>query len=420
MGQDWEVALKQAHGNWVTGDRFWDREVELQRFIERIDEGANLLLVAQRRIGKTSLMREAVCRISQRYVCLFVDLQKAMTAPDAVVELSIATQPYEPLWKKSVDLFSNILGSAKAAVDSVNIGLAGIKLRASLSGEDWLEKGDQLFKILSDSSQPVVILFDEIPILVNRMLKDNGGSVTDEGRRQVDRFMSWLRDNSIRHKGKVHIVLSGSIGLEPVLNQANLSATLNTFSPFELKPWDEDTAVGCLCALAEEYGVQFGEGAALEMVHRLGCCIPHHVQMFFTYVYDRCRLRGRMDFYKDEVDEVYRCDMLSVRGHAELTHYEERLQLMLGTNPLPLALEMLTESAVSGTLSREAIVALGRIYNFPGRTTDQVQREILLVLEHDGYLQRTDQGYTFVSRLVRDWWKRRYEGFFTPVLERGS
>ena len=46
-------------GNYVEGDRFWGREMELDHLLELIDEGANVSIIAQRRIGKTSLMHEA-------------------------------------------------------------------------------------------------------------------------------------------------------------------------------------------------------------------------------------------------------------------------------------------------------------------------------------------------------------------------
>jgi len=62
--------------------------------------------------------------------------------------------------------------------------------------------------------------------------------------------------------------------------------------------------------------------------------------------------------------------MLSVRGHAELSHYVE------------------------------------------------AERQILQVLEHDGYLEQGKDRFIFVSKLVRDWWKKRYDAFYTPVNER--
>ena len=272
--------------------------------------------------------------------------------------------------------------------------------------------------ILAGSEKPVLLLLDKVPIMVNRLLKGEEYRISAERRATTDQFMSWLRDNSIRHRGKARIVLAGSIGFEPILRQANLSATLNTFVPFELKPWDEKTAVGCLEALAAEYAVKLDEGAPLHMIRRLGCSIPHHVQMFFSHAYEACKRRKCMDFSSSDVDRIYEEEMLSIRGHAELTHYEERLETVLGQDLFSLALDLLTEAAVQSCLTAEACRALEKQYSFEGRTVAEAGKEILLVLEHDGYLKPGPDGYVFVSSLVRDWWKARHSFGFIPVLQR--
>jgi len=410
--------LMQSQGNWVIGDRFWNREKELELFTKRVDEGAHLLLVAQRRMGKTSLMQEAARRLKDKYICLFVDLQKSFNAAESIVELSLATQPHKSLWEKSKGIFSNILGNFANRIDKVEVAEIGVQLRAGITEGDWATKGNQLFSTLASSEKPVLLLMDEVPIMVNRVLKGQDFAITPERRARADEFMSWLRENSIRHKGKVRIVISGSIGFEPILRQAGLSATINTFAPFELPPWDKPTAVGCLEALGNQYKIQLGDGAAEAIAERLGCCIPHHVQMFFAHIHDRCVRRNRMEFAAGEVHEIYNTEMLSVRGHAELTHYEDRLKLVLGEEIFTLAIEMLTEAAVSGNLSAEAYYSLQKDYAFAKRTTKEVQEEIIRVLEHDGYLKQVDGAYVFISRLLKDWWKARHGFGFTPVGQR--
>ena len=57
--------LKQAVGKVVTGEWFWDRETDLELLTNKIDEGANILLVAQRRIGKTSVLAELHERLKE-------------------------------------------------------------------------------------------------------------------------------------------------------------------------------------------------------------------------------------------------------------------------------------------------------------------------------------------------------------------
>jgi len=409
--------LKQSQGNVVTGDRFWDREKEIESFLEKIEEGAHILLVAQRRMGKTSLMAEAAERLREKYICLFVDLQGARSGPDAIKEIAVKVRAYMNPWQRTKDLFGNVL---QDYVEEVNTGDLGVKIRAGLSEANWSSKGDDLFGILARSDKPVVIFMDEVPILVNYLIKTEEGKITSEGKKRADQFMSWLRKNSIEHQGRIRIVISGSIGLEPVLRQAGLSATINNFIPFELKAWQPDTAEKCLVALANEYGVKFDDGVTRKIVEKLGSCIPHHVQMFFGHVYDRCKREGNMVCSLEDVDEVYNSEMLGVRGHAELTHYEERLERVLGMELSPFAFDMLTEAAVTGRLDEQAIKAFQKEYAQPVNNVAEAQREILQVLEHDGYLKRSGDGFVFESKLLRDWWKNRHKVFFTPILKRGA
>ncbi len=417
-----ETRLKQALGKWVTGDEFWNRQHEIASFVEKIDNGDHLLLVAQRRMGKTSLMREVARRMGDRDTCLFVDLQKCATGSEAVVELSLAMHPFKSLWVKTKHVFKNVLERLADGVEEISLGDIGVRMRAGLTSGDWMAKGDELFRILSTSEKPVLLLLDEVPLLVNRILKGEDFTITPQRRTEAERFMSWLRGNSLQHQGRVRIVVSGSVGFEPILHQARLSATINNFFPFELKPWDEATAIACLEALGNEYGIRFADGAARAMVSRLGCCIPHHVQTFFSFVRDRCERRGQRTVCSEEVAEIYDSEMLGIRGHVELAHYEERLRLVLGDLLLPLALEMLTEAAKTEQkcLTPEALTAIQSDYEFPDRTVQEAQKDILHVLEHDGYLKRAAGGYVFVSYLLRDWWEARHGGFHTPIMERGG
>ncbi len=415
-----EKKLKLGHGNWVVGDQFWDREREIERFTELLDEDAHILLVAPRRIGKTSLMREVERRINDRYICLQIDLQKSQSPADALVELSVATLPYKKIWARTLDIFRNVMCLATGTIESLKIDDLTLTLRSGLTSGDWTSKGDRLLGALADSEKPVVIFFDEIAILVNRMLKGNDYRITPVRIGDVDGFMSWLRENSIRHKGKLRIVLTGSIGIEPVLRQAGLSATLNTFSPFDLPPWDSETATGCLGALANQYGIRFQEGATETIVELLGCCIPHHVETFFYAVYTSCKLRGCQEVTKNFVQEVYSTRMLGTSGHAELSHLEERLKMVLGLEAYPLALDLLTEAAVVGGLTADAAVYLGEQYTFPNLTSKDALQQIFGIFEHDGYLQKMGTEFRFVSRLLRDWWKARFEFSYVPVSQRSG
>jgi hypothetical protein len=416
--------LIPAHGNWVAGeDRFWNRQDEIALFIRYLDEGASMYLVAQRRIGKTSLMREASRRIDDRYICLHVDLQSANSPLDFVAALSAATHPHKKLFAKVKEVFSNAAGLAADAIDTLQIHEIQLKIREGLLQGNWESKGSQLLAGLAASEKPVVIFMDEVPVMVNRILKGTDYETpqpTPERVAATDAFMSWLRAQSIQHHGRIRFVVTGSIGFEPILRQAGLSATINNFRAFHLDPWGPETAIGCLRALAEGQGVRFLDGAPERAVERLGSCIPHHVQMYFGHIHEMCTRRKDFTCSADDVDSVYEERMLSVRGHAELSTFEERLTMMVGGATLPFVLDLLTEAAVVGRLTPEAIRVIQGEFGLVGRAAADETRNVIGILEHDGYLALTADGYAFESKLLRDWWKRRFGVGYTPALERGA
>ena len=204
--------------NWVDGDRFFDRETELRLLRERMARGTHTLLTAQRRMGKTSLVRELLRRLDEEgeTATVFVDLEGAMDAGN------------------------------------------------------WQRTGDQLFEALASNDRPVVLAIDELPILVNRLLKGHEYCITSERRAATDSFMGWLRKNCQTHQGAVTLIISGSVGLEPVLKQAGLrqaglSAHGNVYVPFDLRPWTQETAAECLAALARGLEVNIPGSVAHEM-----------------------------------------------------------------------------------------------------------------------------------------------------------
>lgn len=412
-------------GNWVEGDQFWNRTEEVRRFIELLEEEAHILLVAQRRVGKTSLMHEVSRRLQDRedpdrkapYTCLHLDLENCQSVGDAIVQLSIATKPHLDLWSKTKEIFKNILSQARANVDSLAVDDLTIKLREGVAGE-WKTKGDRLIYALGESEQPVILFIDELPILVNRLLKGLGSTITPEGRQQTEEFMSWLRSITIRRMGTIRLVVTGSIGLEPILRQANLSATINTLTPFELNPWSRETAMGCLRALANNKDIYLGPGVCENVVELLGSCIPHHVQLFFSKLYEDSRRREDVHCSVQDVERVYKTQMLSARGHVELSHMEERLKQVIAREQLPLVFELLTETAVTGTLTPATAMLLARDSGLGEADAKSVLKNCLYIFEHDGYLEKRGDDYTFVSRLLCDWWKARHGSFHTPAVDR--
>ena len=398
--------LKKAGGNWVEGESFFNRDAEIESLMERVRDGTHTLLTAQRRMGKTSLVRELLSRLGgdETFETIFVDLEDAYTPAEAVAEIAFQAKGAYPRIKR---LFKNVLPQETEVSGKVKV--LGVELRAKLrAGVDagnWRYTGNQLFAALADNEKQVVLALDELPILVNRLLKGDDYTITPERKRTADEFLSWLRKNGQEHRGKISLIVSGSVSLEPILQQGGLSAHANIFSPLDLKPWDEKTAGDCLGALAETYGLALPQEVREAMCQRLRCQIPHHVQCFFNVLHDDLRRAGRKAASLDDVRRVYEREMLGVRGQMDMEHYESRLRMVLGSEGCRIALELLTEAAVADGMLSDHAIARQR-----GRLAVEANpmEYVLHVLEHDGYLERHEGGYRFISGLLEDWWRTRY------------
>ena len=283
----------------------------------------------------------------------------------------------------------------------------------------WRQKGEEVCAALAESGRRVVLAIDELPILVNRMLKDDDYRITPAGRREVDAFLSWLRRCGQDHRERICLIVSGSVGLEPILHQAGLSAHANIFSPMQLRPWDEQTALDCLAALAATCRLDLPLAVRRDMCRRLRCLVPHHVQRFFDSLDEDLRLAGRRQASVDDVERVYTREMLGIRGQADLDHYESRLKLVLGSDGYRDALDLLTEAAVNGGVLRCDAVVRYREYFRARAAGDPVPLDdVLRVLEHDGYLEPRGDDYRFVSGLLEDWWRARHGRYFVPIERR--
>ena len=198
-----------------------------------------------------------------------------------------------------------------------------------------------------------------------------------------------------------------------------MSAHANIFSPFDLKPWDEETAAACLAALAETYSLDLPPAVCEDMCRRLRCLIPHHVQQFFDNLDLHLKGPDPRKASLEDVEHVYTSEMLGARGQLGLQHYEDRLRMVLGNEGYRVALEILTEAAANGgRLSGEAVDRYRGCFPVHADTQDPdgadavPAEEVLYVLEHDGYLARQSGGYRFVSGLLEDWWRLRHGGWW--------
>ena len=118
------------------------------------------------------------------------------------------------------------------------------------------------------------------------------------------------------------------------------------------------------------------------------------------------RIRDRVTV--EDVGEIYRTGLLGPSGQTDLAHYETRLKEGLEDASYTIAMEILAEAATRDLFTAGARRSLERLYSLVLDDAPANIADALEVLVHDGYLEGSEGGYRFSSRLLRDWWSARF------------
>ena len=283
-----------------------------------------------------------------------------------------------------------------------------------LTAGNWRRYGEQLIRDCAKHDHPVLLVIDELPIFLKRILDKH-----DNGARRVDEFLSWLRSvlQGIDARYPI-LIVSGSIGLVPLVQRLGIPDRINYLDPLRLGPWDRHASNTCLERLAMDHRLQVEEGVADAVYDAIGLGIPHHVQSFFARLREFSIMHARDQVTVADVDAVYRTALLGPSGQNDLVHYQTRLKEGLEDDPYTIAMEILAEAAIRGIFTPTARRCLEQCYapvvdDMPSRIA-----EVLDVLMHDGYIESTADGFRFPSRLLKDWWSARFRDHHVPLEQR--
>lgn len=403
--------MRSATGRWVSGEDFFDRERELAVLKTRVLDRNHVLLTGQRRMGKTSILRELGSRLeSEGWIFLFADVEGATCAEDAVAEIARAVHPVRSIASRFAGTMRRVLTEN---VEEISAPDFRVKIRAGLDAGSWRRHGEQLLRNCATYEKPVLLVIDELPIFLKRMLNRDGD------KRRVDEFLSWLRGvlQALEEESLV-LIVSGSIGLVPLVRRLGIPDRINHLSALRLEPWSREVSIACFEQLARSHRLPIANGVPGAAYEALGIGIPHHVQSFFARLRDFSTMQGGKRVMVEDVAHVYRNALLGPWGQPDLVHYETRLKEALDDESYALAMQILAEAATQGVLTNGARRRLEKLYSAIAADPSVRIADTLEVLIHDGYLESCAEGYRFPSRLLRDWWSARFRGHYVPLERR--
>ena len=397
-------------GRPARGDDFFDREKEQRQIWTRLNDGNNLLLLAPRRVGKTSLLyRLRQSAWGEGWLAAYASVADARNEGEFLERLirgiSIEKESARALAPLRQGRWKKLFGHFRSAFDEVSLGELGVKLR-ELPPQEWSAVARDLKQALPAVRRRWLIMLDEVPVFVMTLLRaDPSGA---RARDFLTAFREIRQGTAEQEEDPIQWILAGSIGLDNLARRYSMVGTINDCAPFELGAFTPEVADEFLRALAIAVQLDLGPEVRAHLRERAEWLIPHHLQILVASLRDRC----------EETDSQPNVELVdaafeAVLGHAYRSyfdHWSVRLGEELGSPDDAYAKRVLTVAARvrAGATASVLSQALAAEIADPDRRAE-VLPWLLDVLARDGYLIEIEGRWRFRSPLLREYWARRFD-----------
>ena len=364
-------------------ENFWQREKEIKEILHKINSHQHILLVAPRRVGKTSIMHYLLDNPEDKVV-LYIDTESANSENE--------------FWKKLFNKLMNEefintlqnrvknLGNKLKALKISEITTKGIKFGESEEIE-YIEAFKEIIKNL-DIDKNLVIMIDEFAQTIENIIKyESAHSVKS----LLTHHRELRQDRNLSEK--ITFIYAGSIGLESVASKLDSISAINDLTVIKVPPLTQDDAQNFVETLAKTNNINIEKEATIYMLEKIEWLIPFYIQLIMD------ELRKLDVLITNEIIDSTFKSLLENRNHFE--HWHTRLK-SLDDNEYMFAKEILNFVSENDIITSSEILNIGTKYTLLEDTAKEVRNSLV----YDGYINNNDniKEFRFNSPILKMWW----------------
>lgn len=386
-----EIFMKSNPGGYIPANEVVGRD-ELIRQLWRILDRQSLMLTAERRLGKTSILNKMKDECPPGRIVLYQDLE-AVSEPIRFVEAVFRAARAH----LSVDYKGRHV--TRTLFEALGKGgeVAALGRFPEVAAKHWKDILEAIFADLSESTRHTVIFFwDEFPWMIQKIAKESTSDAVE--------VLDTLRALRQTYPG-VRMALTGSIGIHHAiagLREAGYgNSPVNDLLVVTVPALDTDAAQTLALRLFEAEGYSMDECESSASAVAAGVDgLPY----FIHHVIDRMKARGRRGSLEAVSLTIAEC-LMDPQDPWDLRNYVTRLSHYYSGAECAIALGALDSIAASDEpVGLDHIVAALRSRRVKsGR--DQVQA-VVAQLQSDHYIAlHTDGRFTFTYPIIRRSWR---------------
>lgn len=397
-------------GSPARGSDFWFRVDFINNLWESIEKH-NVLLIAPRRIGKTSVMYRMLDFPLNDWLVIHLNVEDIKTPGDFFITLVDSIREHQPaFFKDTVVKGWDLLKGMISGIERVEAYEFKIQLRKRENlKENWEQRVTQLIERIIHSNKQILFIIDELPDMLNSMHEHSDTDYLS--------FLHWFR--KIRERSlnaQVRWLIGGSVNLIAVLDKKGSVKLVNDLKPEALKPFTQREVSDFVTAMFEKEKVAYDPAVIKKMAELLGSPIPYFLQMLSQELCRAWKRHPTERITAETVIEVFNKTLLGEMARDKLQHYRSRIDIHYAPEEREAACRLLNKLAISTHgLTQRALFALysqveeKKATPRKGPALLQAFHRLLLHLQSDFYIEETSEGqFDFASRLIKTWWKKYY------------
>jgi hypothetical protein len=396
-----QVDPKNVIGRDVLISKVWE-------MLRRHPEQGSLRFLAERRVGKTTIITKMVTEPAEGFDVLFLEVE-GIDSCNHLTELLL--NRFRPLCTTA--------GKAKGWFDGFCEAVGGIEIggviklpeKKELDWQATLEKViDSICKNRPD--RLILLMFDELPYMLQKInLVSASAGRPHEALTLLDTFRALRQRNR-----NLRMIFDGSVGLHHVLRdlkQAGLaSEPVNNMSPVEIPSLENHDALQLATRLLNAERVRF-DGDSTDIIQ---CLITQtsNVPFYMERIASQLGLLGRPITMKD-VEDVVLKQLTNDHDPWEMEHFRTRLETYYQRTAQDVNNKTVSEDAIARTIldhfaTVDAPQSIDQVWSMIrgqfALTDRNLIVQMLKSLGQDHYLiSDTEKRYAFRFPLVKRWWK---------------
>lgn len=378
----------------VEGENFFGRKKELEILKNNLlKPGVSILIPGPRRWGKSSYVRECMRRYESELTAIYIDLHRVHSLKEFydLIMKQKENNSIEFFSRKAEDIFKNTVNKVTEIINKVTVGESEISLGKLDDKNDHVMMEDLMGVLIKLRDKKIILILDEISdFIMDIQSKGNKDDAIE--------FLKWLR--TLRNHQKVQMVITGSISIKSVLRELKVQDLINDMKEIELEPLNKkDSQLFFKCLLKSREivikgdALKFCEGKLIKEAH-------YFIQLFADRIVENCNT-GEIIEEADDIKDIY--NKLTSKTSEALEDYHSRLKEHFNTTDCACAKIILAHLY-------DAELDFEDIYAFAGSIiqTKQGLLDLLIRLEEEGYILNNFEKYTFISRILADYWHRHF------------